>query len=94
LSQNFGLIINQTKNLGLTRKQPKNKTKKKKQIKHQKTQTKKNLNKTDQTQKKNEEHQEHRNEPSNVEPKTDRIWSKRRHIHVENHARINNLASI
>jgi hypothetical protein len=52
------------------------------------------LNKTDQTPKKDEEHQEHWNEPSNVEPKPNRIWSKRRHIHVENHAKINNLASI
>jgi hypothetical protein len=29
-----------------------------------------------------------------MEPNTDQIWSKQKHIHVGNHARNNNLASI
>jgi hypothetical protein len=32
--------------------------------------------------------------PNNIDPKSDRIQSKQRHKHVENHARIPNLASI
>jgi hypothetical protein len=55
------------------------------------------LNKTKQIPKKikiTENNQEHRNEPSNMEPKTNQIWSKQRNIHVGNHVRINNITSI
>jgi hypothetical protein len=33
-------------------------------------------------------------EPNNVALKPDWIWANQKHIHVGNHARINNLASI
>jgi hypothetical protein len=33
-------------------------------------------------------------EPNNVALKPDQIWVNQMHIHVENHARINNLTSI
>jgi hypothetical protein len=33
-------------------------------------------------------------EPNNVALKLDHIWANRRHMHAENYARINNIASI
>jgi hypothetical protein len=47
----------------------------------------------DQTHKKMKNTKNAQNEPSNTGYKSDRIWSQRRHIYVENHAKINNLAS-
>jgi hypothetical protein len=48
----------------------------------------------DQTQKKMKNTKNTKTQPNNVKPKSNQIWSKQRHIYVENHARINNLASI